>query len=82
MALFIDVHKHLQGSKADVEAAHKKDLAVQGRYDTEFLQYWVDESQGAAFCLSRAPNKEALIATHREAHGMIPDEVYEVVQGT
>jgi hypothetical protein len=28
-----------------------------------------------------APSKEAAIAVHREAHGMVADEIFEVKEG-
>jgi hypothetical protein len=77
----MDVHKHLKATENDLAEAHKRDLAAQGKYGAEFLKYWYDEKDGAAFCLSRAPNPEAHLATHREAHGFMPDEIFEVSEG-
>ena len=34
------------------------------------------------FCLAKAPNAEAAIATHREAHGLLADRIFEVVEGS
>jgi hypothetical protein len=82
MPLYIDIHK--VGQKVDAKAvaeAHKKDLEVQGKYGVQYLNYWVDEAQGDIYCLSQAPSAEAAIATHREAHGMVPTEIHEVVAG-
>ena len=42
----------------------------------------LDESNGKVFCLAEAPNAEAAIATHREAHGLLADRAYEVVEGS
>ena len=64
-----------------IEEAHKKDLAVQKKYGVKYLKYWYDVTSGRAFCLMEAPNKEAAIAVHREAHGLMADEVIEVVEG-
>ena len=73
--LYLDVHKNLEGLTAEAVAeAHKKDLEVQGKY-------WYNEDEGTAYCLSEAPSKEAAITVHREAHGMVPDEITEVKQG-
>lgn len=33
------------------------------------------------YCLVDAPNEEAAVAVHREAHGMVADEMIEVKEG-
>jgi hypothetical protein len=82
MPLYMDVHKVGQKVNAkDVAEAHQKDLAVQGKHGVNYLRYWVDEASGDIYCLSRAPSADAAIATHREAHGMVPTEIHEVVEG-
>jgi phenolic acid decarboxylase len=81
--LFLDIHRLGAGhvtAKAVAEA-HAKDLAVQGAHGVNFVQYWVDETDGVVVCLSEAPDSEAVRATHREAHGLLPDRVLEVIQG-
>ncbi len=83
MPLFLDIHHLVVGVSADeIEEAHKKDLEVQEKYGVKYLRYWYDTGSGRAFCLMEAPNKEAAIAVHREAHGMTADEVFEVVEGS
>jgi Nickel responsive protein SCO4226-like len=82
MPLFMDVHKHVPGLTADaVAGAHQKDLSVQDKYQVKYLKYWFNEATGDVFCLSEAPDKESAVAVHREAHGLIPDEVVEVREG-
>jgi hypothetical protein len=83
MALFMDVHETLPaGATAhDVAAAHRADLDVQQRHGARYLRYWVDEEAGKVFCLAAAPSAEAATAVHREAHGLLADRIYEVVQG-
>ena len=82
MPLFLDIHHLVEGVTAEqIEEAHKKDLAVQQKYGVKYLKYWYDVTTGRAFCLMEAPNKEAAIAVHREAHGLMADEVIEVVEG-
>jgi hypothetical protein len=81
MTLFMDVHTIDGGvTAADVAAAHEADLAVQGRYGVRYLSYWVDELAGKIFCLVEAPDAEAACSVHREAHGLVADEVYAVTQ--
>ncbi len=83
MPRYIDVHRNLEGvSLANVKGAHAKDLEVQEKYGVKFLKFWVDERAGTVFCLSEAPSKEAPMRTHAEAHGLLPDETYEVQEGS
>jgi uncharacterized protein DUF4242 len=79
MALFMDTHT-LEGgvSVADVAAAHEADLATQGSHGVDYLRYWVDEEAGKIFCLVEAPDAEAANTVHREAHGLVADEIYRV----
>lgn len=82
MALFMDVHKGVDGLSAQVVAeAHKKDLEKQGKYGVKYLKYWFNEKEGTVFCLSEAPDKEAALKVHKEAHGLMPDEIIEVKEG-
>ncbi|MEX2133012.1 MAG: DUF4242 domain-containing protein [Acidimicrobiia bacterium] len=79
MSLFMDVHTIEGGvSAADVAGAHQKDLETQGRYGVNYLRYWVDESAGKIFCLVEAENAELANTVHREAHGLVADEIYPV----
>jgi hypothetical protein len=83
MPLFMDVHVIADGVKvADVAAAHQKDLEVQERHGVTYDRYWVDERAGRIFCLAHAPSSEAAVAVHREAHGLVPDEIFEVHEGS
>ena len=79
MALFMDVHNIEGGVSADdVVSAHQKDVEIQGRYGVSYLRYWVDEDAGKFFCLVEAETAEDAHAVHREAHGLIADEIYAV----
>jgi hypothetical protein len=82
MPLFMDVH-HLDGgvSLDDVAKAHQADLATQGDHDVQYLRYWVDEAAGKIFCLVDAPNSEAANTVHRDAHGLVAQEIYSVKEG-
>ena len=81
--LYLDLHELGPGNvkAGEVAAAHQKDLAVQKKYGVNFLNYWVDEKAGTVFCLAEAPDSNALVMTHKEAHGLIPKSVKEVQQG-
>ena len=82
MPLFMDVHKHVPGLTAEaVAAAHQRDLEVQDQHGVRYLQYWFNEADGTVFCLCEAPSAEAATAVHREAHGLVADEIVEVREG-
>lgn len=82
-SLFLDIHRLGSGNvtATDVANAHVKDLAVQNKYAVNFINYWVDEKLGIVMCLAEAPDSESMIKAHKEAHGLIPDEVHKVKQG-
>lgn len=79
MSLFMDVH-NIEGGVTvdDVAGAHKADLETQGRYGVNYLRYWVDEEAGKIFCLVEADSAEDANTVHREAHGLVADEIYAV----
>ena len=82
MALFMDAHTVEGGVSAnDVAAAHAADLATQGAYGVSYQRYWVDEAAGKIFCLVEAPDAETANTVHREAHGLVADEIYAVTEG-
>ncbi len=64
-----------------VAGAHQRDLEVQEKHGVDYRQYWFNEEAGEVFCLVEAPNKEAAEAVHREAHGLLADEIVEVQEG-
>ena len=79
MALFMDTHTIEGGVAAsDVAAAHQADLATQGPHGVDYLRYWVDEEAGKIFCLVEAPDAQAAHTVHREAHGLVAEEIYRV----
>jgi uncharacterized protein DUF4242 len=80
--LYMDVHHELTDLTPALAAeAHHKDLALQAKYGVRYLKYWFDSASGKVFCLVEAPSAEAAIAVHREAHGLLPDEIFEVEEG-
>jgi hypothetical protein len=81
MPLFMDVHDLGEVSMADVAKAHQADLAVQDGHGVNYLRYWVDEQHGKVFCLVDAPSAEAASTVHREAHGLVADQLYPVQEG-
>lgn len=82
MPLYMDEHIKVDGLTADaVTGAHKMDLAVQERHGVNYLRYWFNEKKGRVYCLVDAPSAEAATAVHREAHGLLADEIVEVSEG-
>jgi hypothetical protein len=82
MPLYMDMHSIDGGVTAeDVAQAHAADLQTQDRYGVRYLRYWVDEGQGKIFCLVEAPSEDAANRVHREAHGLVADSLYPVVEG-
>ena len=82
MPLYMDVHHKVEGLTAEaVAGAHQRDLEVQEKYGVDYQRYWFDEASGKVFCLVEAPDAAAAAAVHREAHGLVADEIIPVRQG-
>jgi hypothetical protein len=83
MPIFMDVHENIpDGTTAkDVAQAHQADVAKQGEYGVNYMRYWVDEKERKVFCLVEAPDAETAVRVHREAHGLVADRIFEVVEG-
>lgn len=82
MPLYMDMHTIDGGVKADdVAQAHMADLKTQDRYGVRYLRYWVDEGEGKIFCLVDAPSEDAANQVHREAHGLVADALFPVIEG-
>ena len=84
MPFFLDIHEQLpEGATAtDVAGAHESDLKVQDQYGVSYQRYWVDEANVRVFCLVEAPDADAVIAVHREEHGLLADKIYQVTEGS
>lgn len=81
MALYIDRHSGIDFDEITPQMmveAHLKDLEVQVRYGVRYITGWVNPAEGNSFCLVEAPDTDAASAVHREAHGMIAEEIIEV----
>jgi len=81
VALFLDRHHVLGATASDVAAAHELDLAVQDQYGVRYVTYWFDEDAGTVFCLAEGRDRAAVEAVHREAHGLMAENVIEVGEG-
>ena len=81
MALFLDVHRHVDLTADAIARAHAADIEIQHRYGVSYLRYWLGERDARFFCLIESPTAEAAAAVHREAHGFVADEITEVREG-
>ena len=83
MPLDMDVHS-LDGAvtSEDVGKAHQADPQTQGSYDVSYLRYLVDGERGKIFGLVEAPTADAAATEHREAHGLLAEEIYQVQEGS
>jgi class 3 adenylate cyclase len=83
MALYMDIHEGVGSvSPEEMETAHQKDLAVQHKHGVRFLTYWLNDPAGHTFCLVEAPHPDAVVACHKEAHGLLPHKLVEVTPPT
>jgi class 3 adenylate cyclase len=79
MPLYMDIHNLPEGATLeDVAKAHFKDMETQRKYGVEYSKYWLNEKAGKVFCLCHAPNAEAAVCVHREAHGLMAEKIIEI----
>jgi class 3 adenylate cyclase len=76
--MYMDIHEEPHASADAVAAAHLADLRIQAKYGVEYHKYWLNEAQGKIFCLCSAPNAEAAMNVHREAHGLVAQKIIEI----
>ena len=82
MPLFMDTHHAIDGLTAEaVAGAHQADLATQAKYGVDYKQYWFNDQTGVVFCLVDAPDAETAAKVHKEAHGLVADDIVEVHEG-
>ena len=75
----MDIHEVPGGVSAeDVAKAHAEDVKVEDKYGVHYHKYWVNEKAGKIFCLCHAPDAEAAVEVHRQAHGMVADKIIEI----
>ena len=81
MALFLDRHVVPGVTAEEVAEAHRSDVAVQEKYHVRYVTYWFDDDDHTVFCLAEGPDADAVRTVHREAHGLIADNLIEVGEG-
>ena len=82
MPTYLDTHRHVPGLTAEaVAGAHQRDMEVGPKYGVKYIRYWFDEATGRVYCLVEAPSPELAEQVHREAHGLLADEIVPVQEG-
>ena len=80
MPMFLDVHRRVEGAtEGDIADAHQADRDRQAGFGVDFRAYWFAPRSGTLFCLAESPDPESIGAVHRVSHGLVADEVFEVV---
>nr|CAA9328527.1 MAG: FIG01126723: hypothetical protein [uncultured Nocardioidaceae bacterium] len=78
MPEFMDVHTTMHGVTPEaLREAHNADLAIQDEEGVNFKHAWADPESGMVFCLSEAPDADAVQRIHERA-GHPADNIYEV----
>jgi hypothetical protein len=78
MARFMDMHHGMVGITPEgLREAHQADVAIQGEEHVDFQHAWADPVSGTVFCISEAPNAEAIRRIH-DRTGHPADEVIPV----
>lgn len=78
MPMYMDIHEMPGVTRDDLAKAHAADMKIQGQFGVEYHKYWLNESTGKVYCLCSAPNADAAMNVHREAHGAMAQRIIEV----
>lgn len=82
MPLYMDIHKNVRDTTPqDVAAAHQLDVAAQQAHGVKYLRWWFNREIGSLYCLVDAPSADAAREVHRQAHGLLADEIIPVEAG-
>lgn len=82
MPLYMDIHRNVENTTFDdVAAAHLADVEVQSQFGVRYLRWWFNKDVGSIYCLIDAPTPEAANNVHKNAHGLVADEIIEVEPG-
>jgi len=82
MPTYLDTHRHIPGlTAAGLAEAHERDVEVGKSYGVNYVRYWFDEATGRVYCLVEAPTADLAERVHREAHGLVADEIVPVAEG-
>jgi hypothetical protein len=68
MPKFMDVHEGMVGVTPDgLKEAHRLDLEIQDSEGVDFQHAWADPVSGHVWCLSEAPDADAVRRIHERA---------------
>ena len=82
MALFMDVHHMDDAVTIDaVAGAHAADLATQGELRRALPAVLGRRGARQDLLPGRRADADAANTVHREAHGLVADEIYPVIEG-
>lgn len=74
----MDVHRNMKGITAtQLREAHEADVKNQSAEGVTFEHAWADPDSGMVYCLSEAPDAEAVQRVH-ERSGHAADEIHPV----
>lgn len=78
MPIYMDVHRNVKAQPEDIAIAHSMDVQVQSKYNVRYTRYWHNQESGCVYCLVEAPSLMDAIRVHKEAHGLVADQLIEV----
>ncbi len=78
MPIYMDVHRNVKAQPDDVAMAHSMDLQVQSKYNVRYTRYWHNQESACVYCLVEAPSISDAVRVHKEAHGLLADQLIEV----
>ena len=79
MPVYMDVHEvGPEVTAEDIAKAHASDVQVQDKYGVRYEKYYFNEKAGKIFCLCHAPNTEAAVRVHKEAHGLVANKLIQI----
>lgn len=84
MPFYMDTHERVRAATREgVARAYARSLEVQARHSARYVKMWAHHDAddfGRMYCLVEAPSREAVILVHLDAHGMLPNEIHEVIE--
>jgi Protein of unknown function (DUF4242) len=84
--LYMDTHERVRAITMEgVTRAYERSLEVQAQHGARYLKMWLHQDgddHGRLFCLVEAPSREAVTLVHLDAHGMLPNEIHEVIEAS
>jgi hypothetical protein len=80
----MDTHERVRAITPEgVRRAYERSLEVQTQHAAHYRRMWAHydaDDHGRLFCLVEAPSREAVVLVHLDAHGLLPNEIHEVVE--